>query len=137
MKLNELNPDVPLTEDDDKVYAWLEPATGPERIRGVRLAYVQDIDKHHDQLERQAANKGDERWLGNIDRMRRSVADRPAHQRFYTPDLGWWQSKKDFEEGKTGFGGATKDAVLAKHPELVIVNSRKEALDAAGFGQEN
>lgn len=133
MRLREINSDVPLTEDEDKIYAWLEPSRGPENLKGVRLAYVQDIDKHHDRLEQQAAAKGDNRWLENIDRLRQDAEKRPAGSRYYTPDLGWWQSKRDFEEGKTGFGGVTMDSVHTKHPNIEIVGSRKEAVSAAGF----
>lgn len=123
MKLLELN------GTNNPVFAWLDPARGPENLKGVRLAYILPYKQHLAKIRQDAEAKGDERRLQNIERMEREQAK--SGQKALTPDLGWWMNKEDFYADKEGFGGAMKSRVYTKHPGLQIMNSREEAFQAA------
>jgi hypothetical protein len=110
-------------------FAWLEPALGPEDIKGVRLAFVEPvIPRLNSQIE-QAENAGDSK-KAEMFRLRKENYIKQG-QKFFTPDLGWWMSEEDFHRGGNSFGGFTKGNVLKKYPDLQIFPSKEAAVVAA------
>ncbi len=106
-------------------YAWFEPSKGPEDIPGVRLAYLQHIEDHYNECIRDATSKKDTARVGRLIKSWQGYIDRG--QKFFTPDFGWWDSEEAYHEGRSGFGGVTKESVEANNPSLVIVPSRNVA----------
>ena len=100
-------------EQAEKIYAfWKHKVKGPEDVIGDALHYIQANKKYkpNDPIKR----------------------DGP----FYTPSVGWWMSKEDFESGEQGvhaFKSPTKDDIKKKFPNLVIVDSYQEAVKKSGF----
>jgi len=130
MKLDEI-----VNTEAKPVIAWLEPSRGPENLSGVRLAYIQPLVPHFDDMIAEAEEeeaKGDSREAERAKRLRR---DKERYvkkgQRFFTPDMGWWMNEKDFHSDKEGFGGAHRGSLQHKYPHLTIVKTRKEAIKAA------
>ena len=129
MKLHEIH------EQAKPIFAWLDPARGPEDIRGVRLAYIQPLAAHFDDVITKAeeeAREGDDRAAQRVERL---LKDKEAYmkrgQRFFTPDMGWWTNEEEFHSGREGFGGATRGNILARYPHVVVVGSREEAIKGA------
>lgn len=131
MKLTDLHE----TVGAKPVLAWLEPASGPEDIRGVRLAYIQPLAAHYDDLIKKAqeeADKGNSREQARADRLRKDKERYTQKgQRFFTPDMGWWMNERDFYEDREGFGGVHKGQLQVKYPNLKVVSSREEAIKMA------
>lgn len=118
-----------LHENSAPVFAWLEPSRGPEDLMGVRLAYIQPLVAHFDKVIKFAQEEGKE------DRAARLMRDKEAYvkrgQSFFTPDFGWWMDEDDFHNGREGFMGVHKGAILHKFPNLRVLSSKQEAIDAA------
>lgn len=118
-----------LHQSDEPIFAWLEPSRGPEDLMGVRLAYIQPLIPHFDKIIKFAQEEGKE------DRVQRLTRDKEAYlkrgQKFFTPDFGWWMNERDFHEGREGFLGVHKGAILHKHPNLHVLSSREEAISSA------
>lgn len=110
-------------------FAWLEPALGPEDIRGVRLAFIEPMLPRLDAQVKQAASVDDKK-KEEMFRLRKENYLKQG-QKFFTPDLGWWMSEKDFHDGGNSFGGFTKGNVLKKYPDLQIFPSKEAAIIAA------
>lgn len=110
-------------------FAWLEPASGPEDLKGVRLAFIEPIEpKFTAQIEDAANTKNAKREEMFRLRMQNYLKQ---GQTFFTPDLGWWMSEEDFHNGGTSFGGSTKGNIFQKYPDLEIFPSRDAAVVAA------
>lgn len=129
MKLFEVAPYDRARAGEDPIFAWLEPARGPEDISGVRLAFVQPIKRYYDRLKAEAQESGDDRWLARLEQISKRYED--TGQQAFTPDLGWWMSKEDFYNDDTGFGGVQKSKIAAQYPRLHVMKSRDEAFAAA------
>lgn len=111
------------------IFAWLEPSRGPENISGVRLAYIEPTKARQEYNLSQATAANDERWIGNVKRMGDSISK--SGQKFYTPDLGWWDSEEAFYAGQSGFGGETFEKIQSKYPNIQVLKSHEEAAAAA------
>lgn len=113
----------------EPVFAWLEQDIGPENIQGVRLAYIQPLVPHFDKLIKFAEDEG------NRGRAERLQQDKKRYlekgQKYFTPDFGWWMHESDFHEGKNAWQGPSKGTLLHKYPNLQILQSRKQAVEAA------
>ena len=110
-------------------YAWLEPAQGPENLRGVRLAVIDPVAPRVKEYTKNAIDSNDQDRVKQLERI--GAQYKKQEQSYTTPDLGWWMSSEDFHDGKDGFDGLSKQQVLAKYPNLIIVNTKKEAISAA------
>lgn len=110
-------------------FAWFEPSSGPENVQGVRLAFIEPIEPKFDAQIQDAVNSGDEK-KEEMFRMRKQNYIKQG-QKYFTPDLGWWMSEKDFHDGGNSFGGFTKGNVFQKYPDLEIFPSRDAAVIAA------
>lgn len=122
MKLNEI------AQSPRAMHGFFQRARGPNDTPGVHLHYIQGHDEWNEHLRTQATAKGDQRWLDRIEQM----AARET-QPFFHPTLGWWDSEDAYHSGKRGFGGATKQDIMRKNPDLQIHNSRADAVTAAGY----
>lgn len=110
-------------------YAWFEPAPGPMNTIGVRLAFIEPIEpKFNSQIE-DAKNTGNKKREEMIALKKQNYLKQGANM--ITPDLGWWASKEDFDQGEPSFRGFTKGNVFQKHPDLEIFGSKEEAVKAA------
>lgn len=122
MKLFEINQPQP-------VFAWLEPAKGPENIQGIRLAFLEPLVPKHEEM---IANAKEQKNEKRAQRLKDNLEQYKAKgQMFFTPDFGWWMTEDDFHTSKEGFGGITKGRVMAQTPNLVIVSSREQAIKSA------
>ena len=111
------------------IFAWFEPSKGPEDIRGVRLAYIEPTRARQEYNLGRATAAKDERWATTVKQTGDALAK--SGQKYYTPDLGWWDNLEAFHSGKGGFGGTNSDTLYAKYPNLHIMKSREEAIAAA------
>lgn len=125
MKLNEIAPAG--NYPNFPIFAWFEPSRGPEDIKGVRLAYIEPVKARQAYNIAQATAANDERWLRNV----KNNTMASSGQKYFTPDLGWWDNLEAFHSGKGGFGGINSDTLYSKYPDLHIMKSREEAIAAA------
>lgn len=110
-------------------FAWFEPAEGPMGTRGVRLAFIEPVEpKFNSQIE-DAKKAGDKKRTDMIALKKQNYLKQGANM--LTPDLGWWPTREEFENGQPSYRGYTKGNVYAKHPDLEIFNSKEEAVKAA------
>ena len=115
--------------DDAPIFAWFEPARGPEDLPGVRLAYIDPIRTYFDRAL-EAANKAmDTPRALNILHQRTFYEQKG--QTYFTPDFGWWMKEADYYNGRGGFGGVTKEQIEERNPTIVIVSSHDEAKEKA------
>ena len=122
MRLNEI-------QNPNPVFAWLEPAKGPEGIQGVRLAYIEPLDPKHEEMIANAEEKGE---MKRAETLRANLKNyQKKGQTFFTPDFGWWANEDDFHNSREGFGGITKGRVLSTNPNIVINSSKEQAVKSA------
>ena len=110
-------------------YAWFEPAQGPHNVMGVRLAFVEPIKSRLDYQIQDATQKKDIRRKETIQFKKHNYLKQG--EEIFTPDLGWWPSSTDFENGNPNVSGWTKGNVFAKYPNLEIFPSKEAAIAAA------
>lgn len=110
-------------------YAWFEPAPGPKGTGGVRLAFVEPIDPKFKSQIKDAHDAGDKKREEMISLKRHNYLKQGENM--LTPDLGWWMSKEDFDQGNPNISGWTKGNVFAKYPDLEIFPSKEAAVKAA------
>jgi len=124
MKLNEIFKNEPK-------YAWFEPAKNNAGMNGVRLAFVEPtMPRFNAQIE-DAARKKDKNRRERVELKKQNYLDKGETSFARAPDLGWWLSKEEFDQGKNNEKGFTKGNIYKNHPDLVIYGSRKEAESAA------
>ena len=111
------------------IVAWFESAKGPEDLPGVRLAYIEPTYIHFERAL-EAANKAmDTPRALNI--LHQKSFYEQKGQKYFTPDFGWWMKEGDYYSGREGFGGVTRKLVETEHPNILIMSSRKRAIDYA------
>jgi len=110
-------------------FAWFEPSAGPENVSGVRLAFIEPIEPKFDAQIKDAHDKKDFKREEMFRLRKKNYIDNG--QKFFTPDLGWWMSEKDFHDGGNSFSGFTKGNIFQKYPDLEIFPSRDAAVVAA------
>ena len=116
-------------DDKDSIFAWFEPSKGPCDLMGVRLAYIDPFDKHFERLL-EAANK-DKDTPRALNLLHSKAYYEKQGQKYFTPDLGWWMSKKHYIEGDKSFGGVTREQIEDKYYSITIFETRDEAIAAA------
>jgi len=124
MKLTELYKVIPK-------FAWFEPAKNGSGIEGVRLAFIEPTMPRFDSQIEDAISKKDKNRKERVMLKKQNYEKQGLKSFPKAPDLGWWLSKKEFDDGKNNEKGFTKGNVYQKHPDLEIFNSRKEAEKAA------
>lgn len=122
-------------------YAWFEPSKGPNDTPGVRLAYLQDIDQTlsghlHEAFEsmEKARDRGDHEFASREgERRRRLEAEKLYYasvgQRYFTPDLGWWETDQACYDDEEGTHGATLEGAYDFIGSLVLVEDKATAME--------
>ncbi len=122
-------------------YAWFEPANGPNGNPGVRLAYLQDIEETlsghlHEAFEsaERARKRGDNQFAQQEEARRQRIEAEKLHyassgQRYFTPDLGWWEIDQACYDGEGGAYGATLEAAYDFIGSLIIVEDKATAME--------
>lgn len=116
-------------DDRQSIFAWFEPSRGPCDIIGVRLAYIDPFETHFERLLNEANKDKDTPRALNILHSKSYYADKK--QEYFTPDAGWWMNKEHYIEGRSGFGGVTRDKVEEDYYSISLHNTRDEAITAA------
>lgn len=122
MRLNEVHQKNPQ-------FAWLERASGPEDIVGVRLAYIEPVEASIKSHIEDARSKKDDKRAERLELRLQNYLNQG--QKYFTPDVGWWMSEESFHAGEGGFGGVTKGNIYQRYPNLQVFPTRKEAITAA------
>ena len=118
-----------IRDERESLLAWFEPSKGPEDIIGVRLVFIDPIDKFYERaLEEANKDKDTSRALSLLHSKQYYEG---KGQKFFTPDVGWWMSKEDYTEGKEGFGGVTREQMELKYRNITIFETCEEAIAAA------
>lgn len=110
----------------DRRHAFWQSTRGPEDTPGESLHYIQGNTEWIDFLRKAAMDKGDDKWLVKIERMK----SRQEPCGFTHPMFGWWMSQEAYERGDTGFGGIAKASVESENPNLTIHSTGAEAIAA-------
>ena len=113
----------------ESILAWFEPSKGPCDIIGVRFAYIDPFKAHFAKALAQANIDKDS--LRALDILHSKSHYEQRQQKYFTPDVGWWASKKHYIDGRAGFGGVTRDIVEEEFYSISIYENREEALKAA------
>ena len=123
MKLHQLH------ESQQTIYAFLQPAPGPEGMPGYELTYIQPVEQLYGNLIKNAIDQqrpARKRKLeSDLNKMRK------RGQTFTLATLDWWMKPEDFHDGEEGAGGKHKGEILAKYPGIQVFDSQKEAIAAA------
>jgi len=125
MKLIELTE----TAHDTPMYAWLQPGMGPNNMQGVELQFLQPVEKLYGNLLRTAEH--DKRPT----RIKQLTAELEAHRKknikYMFQTIDWWKNRWEFDEGRDGKAGFHRGEILAKFPQIRIVDSKEAAIKAA------
>ena len=113
-----------------KRFAWFEPATNGG-VNGVRLAILDPtMPRFNSQME-DAEEKHDDARRQRIALKKQNYAKQGEKTFANPPDLGWWTSRQEYNDGGNSKQGYTNRDINARYPELQIFDSREEAERAA------
>lgn len=117
------------------IYAWLEPAVGPNNLRGVALHYIQPLQAELDRIlafAQKEADEGDARAAKRVqDILKQKQQYEKSGQKFFTPDLDWWKNEDDFYAGREGAGGRHQGEIMVKYPNMKFVDDKNTAIAKA------
>jgi hypothetical protein len=105
-------------------HAYWNAERGPNNTPGEALHIIQDKSEWRDNLLKSI--KDDPARIARINQMYSKGG-------YFTPQIGWFMSRDEYEIGRSGFGGVAKDSILNRYPGLQIHESLKDAAKAAGF----
>lgn len=116
-----------------KYYAFIEASYGPTDKVGVRLAYCNPSEEYYSAvMEKMDPTTNEYEVIKNI-REKKRLSGSP----YFFETIDWWDSKSMYEKNAVGIFDYTKDNIMDRRPEIVVVASKEEAIEMTKNDRSN